>query len=817
MDASGITNAGIIIGTKANCVPGWFMNPDSGQFALSDYQINTNNINFPISIKKSVTNRFYLEWTASAPADYIGTGNFGFVGGITSLSGSINGTSSYNNLWSSYYNNIRGTIFHCVGSIAQSTYSIQGYVATMPHAYRPYITSLDVDGFGLTSLRLYGAHVSTGIVASWAGGGGGSGDYIYYTRIRSTNIFKTGANSRAGPAIITVVVNTAAKSYITSLAEFDANYIQIYENGIKLTIQASTFAFKPFYVNVTSTTDRPCSYGYNLCGNFKINVPLIESAGNKGIQSLTTTQRGYAQQGMYTSNMPNTPLSYYAQTTETMDDRGFTQAEVDASMANMMNRWGIVKAFRYMRFTNIAGTSDLFVSRFGLFSTKSAAKTGAISESCLSQNGRPHLGAAERYGVLGGITLTNEFTSLNANDYVGLFNSASAFSSIPFRRADGLPTIIDLEELCAPSYIRFGPMGTGSTTTHRLKLELSTDNITWVEHEMRYYDSSNTLRNTRDDQFILSFNSGDANKIGTYNCATGDDGIFLIYNPAWDTEENLSNDGLLLGVSSINSNNIISGSNVTTLANSTNIYTLAPTVTMTANGTLSLVANAFGPGKKGILTRWVAGNTGMFSTTTSLTLGGSSDGAGVEFTIYFLGRGATVNNSSAVGLFSFGLSTATARNANYQAELTRNLVDVINSTATPGALSTVIGGTTWLGQIGNRDATTYPTDQYTFEVWCVTKMPGVDSAQVYLNNQLLSTISPPLWSSNSATWAKRASGYWQLGDGATSADRTSGTSTGTYIGAFQVYNKYHNYSARCGILRSLMTTFYIPPTASSEV
>ena len=144
-------------------------------------------------------------------------------------------------------------------------------------------------------------------------------------------------------------------------------------------------------------------------------------------------------------------------------------------------------------------------------------------------------------------------------------------------------------------------------------------------------------------------------------------------------------------------------------------------------------------------------------------------------------------------------------------------MDTYGSTTTPGAQSAVIGGSSgsWLGSIGNRDANTYPKYQNTFEVWCITKVAGTDSAEVYLNNTLLTTTSAPLWSTNSTTWAKRASGFWQLGDGATSIDRGSLSSTGTYIGAFQVYNKYHNYSARCGILRSLMTTFYIQPTAAS--
>jgi hypothetical protein len=207
----------------------------------------------------------------------------------------------------------------------------------------------------------------------------------------------------------------------------------------------------------------------------------------------------------------------------------------------------------------------------------------------------------------------------------------------------------------------------------------------------------------------------------------------------------------------------------------------------------------------------------MFSTTTALTLGGSSDGAGVEFAIYFLGRGGLLGNTSEVGLFSFGLPTSTSRAVNYQAELSRNAMDTYGSTATPGARSIVIGGAElyWLGLIGNRDTNTYPRYQNTFEVWCITKLAGTDSAEVYLNNTLLTTTSAPSWNNNSSSWGKRASGFWQLGDGSASIDRGDASSTGTYIGAFQVYNKYHNYSARCGILRSLMTTFYTPPTAAS--
>ena len=205
---------------------------------------------------------------------------------------------------------------------------------------------------------------------------------------------------------------------------------------------------------------------------------------------------------------------------------------------------------------------------------------------------------------------------------------------------------------------------------------------------MRFYDSSNELRNTRDDPFLAS-TAADANKTGTYNCATGEAGIFLMYNPAWDTDENLGNDGLLLGVSSMNPYNATSGSNVVTLANAPGTYTLAPTVTMTANGALPLVKDAFGPGKNGIATRWGASGTGMFSTTTSLTFGGSSDGAGVEFSIYFLGRGATLGNTSEVGLFSFGLPTATSRATQNQAELSRYPVDAFGSILTPGACSNV--------------------------------------------------------------------------------------------------------------------------------
>jgi hypothetical protein len=362
-------------------------------------------------------------------------------------------------------------------------------------------------------------------------------------------------------------------------------------------------------------------------------------------------------------------------------------------------------------------------------------------------------------------------------------------------------------------------MGTNGTLTHRLKLELSSDNITWVEYEMRYFDftlasiakTTGVFKNTRDHQFLSSFNN-DINKTGVYSNHMNWPGMFLLYNPAWDTEENIQNDGLLLGVSSMNSNNTLSGSNVITLANSPNVIAGSPAISMTANGLLPLVADAFGSGKNAILTRWGANNTGMFSTTNTITLGGVADGTSVEFTIYFLGRNALMTNATEVGLFSFGLPTATSRSVNYHAEFTRYTSDTYGAITTPGALSRVFGGNEfqWIGLIGNRDINTYPKYQTSFEVWCITKYYGLNTVEVYLNNQLVTTTLASPWSTNTTTWAKRASGYWQLGDGSSIADRGNGSGTGTYIGAFQVYNKYHPYSARCGVLRSLMKTFYIP-------
>ena len=123
----------------------------------------------------------------------------------------------------------------------------------------------------------------------------------------------------------------------------------------------------------------------------------------------------------------------------------------------------------------------------------------------------------------------------------------------------------------------------------------------------------------------------------------------------------------------------------------------------------------------------------------------------------------------------------------------------------------------WIGSIGTRDLNTYPKYPNTFEVWCITKLKGVDTPEIYLNNQLLSTSNAVSWSNNITTWAKRASGYWQLGDGATIIARDNGLGQGTYIGAFQVYNKYHSYINRRGVFRSLMNTFYIPPPANSII
>ena len=148
---------------------------------------------------------------------------------------------------------------------------------------------------------------------------------------------------------------------------------------------------------MTSTAERPCAYGYHLCGNFKINVPFVESKTCKAIQNLTTAERGLSGQSLGSTSMPNTPLSYYANTTETMDYRGFTQDEVNTSMTNMMNRWGIIKAFRYMRITNTAGAASLFFTKLGLYSTKSAAKaeTGSGIESCIKNITTAKLGPSD--------------------------------------------------------------------------------------------------------------------------------------------------------------------------------------------------------------------------------------------------------------------------------------------------------------------------------------------------------------------------------------------------------------------------------------
>ena len=604
-DATGISKAQITLTSKTNSIPGWFMNPDSGQFAFVDNQITGSNILFPVSIKKTVTNRFYIEWSSLSSAnDFINAGSYAFASCISTTGGIPIGLPAYNDLWNDAFNNIRGTIFHFVGTISQSTLDFNA-PWTNTYTCPPNILCVG------TEYRLKGLSIGANgnPLNGWVGTGGGGGDYFVIPSIKSTNAFKNGTNSKAGQSIISIVIDTAEKSYINTISEFETHFLKVYENGIRLRNYTAQTGFGAFYASVTKPEDKPCCMGYALCGNFKVMATTITTANLDFVapQNIPLSRKGHVGGNVNGRLMPNTPLSYCAMTTETMDNRGFTPSEIDTSIANMMNRWGIVKAFRYMRITNTAGTSGLFFSKLGLYSTKAAAKaeTGSGAESSIQSITTARLGPNDGNRVLTTyLATTTAFTTLDTSLVV-----------ITVAPAGGYPTVIDLGNFHAPSYIRFGTMGTGGTTTHRLKLELSADNSTWVEHEMRFYDSSNVLRNTRDNQFIAS-TATDANKTGTYNCASGENGIFLIYNPAWDTEDNLGNDGLLLGVSSMNSNNTVSGSNVTVLANSSNAYILAPTVTMTANGTLPLVTDAFGAGKNAILTRWGAGSTGMFSTTT---------------------------------------------------------------------------------------------------------------------------------------------------------------------------------------------------------
>jgi hypothetical protein len=800
-DAAGVIAAPIVFATRSESTSGWFMDPVSGQFGFCPPYSSGNNIAFTVGIKKTITNRFYIYWNGIGTASAMNMGGIPYAGGIKSICNSLFFTTTSNNIWHEAFNNIRGTIFHWVGSIAQSNNGFGGDMTQYTWSPR-FLTITNL-------LRLYGCTVlSNGsVVGGW---GDNNNSYIEYNRLKTTSLFKTTTQNSHGPCIISIVVDTHTNNYISSFNDLK-NYIQIYENGVKLDCIGLGYTFVPFYARVTNRTNTPCGFGYNLCGNFKACTTLIEDRGTYASPSsffINNKDRFMGSTNVTSST--DGPFSYYAKTTETMDNRAFTQTEINNSITNVMNRWGIIKPFRFMRITHTAGNVNLSFSQLGLYATRDAAiadsGTAANSWNCLYNITTVYMRRPDFNSILNVGTVTTGFTT---------FNSSAALTFPP---VDGLPTIIDLGDNYAPSYIRFSTMGTNSSTAHRLKLELSSDSKTWYEHEMRYYDSTGAIRNTRDHQFLSSFNN-DANNTGVYNYLSGGaPGVFLLYNPLWDTEENIGNDSLLLSVSSMNPNNTVSSSDVITLANSSFISVTAPTVTMTANGSLTLVPNAFGSGKNAILTRWGNGN-GMFSTSTTLTLGGSADGTGVEFTIYFLGRGATTNNASEVGLFCFGLPTATSRNVNYQAEFTRKQMDTIGSIITPGAQTYVIGGneTNWLGVIGNRDASTYPTDATSFEVWCITKAPGVNGVEVYLNNNLLTITSQPSWSTNATTWAKRASGYWQLGDGATSSDRGDpATSTGTYIGAFQVYNKYHTYSNRCGILRSLMDTFYIQPTARTN-
>jgi hypothetical protein len=215
---------------------------------------------------------------------------------------------------------------------------------------------------------------------------------------------------------------------------------------------------------------------------------------------------------------------------------------------------------------------------------------------------------------------------------------------------------------------------------------------------------------------------------------------------------------------------------------------------------VSLVNNIFN-NKPGILTSSLAGIKYCLYTSDKVPFGGAAD-ISLTYTMYLLCR-PFLQSSVAGYIGGYGFNYDQVPLTKVSSQFGRN----VGGTTYGNTLNTT-AGTTELFKPGS---STYPYPDTTsgFEIWCFCKkgVTGSPGMEIYQNNVSFNSSQ-----SGQTGPAYQLENYWRIGCGSGYTGTAGGPS---YIGAFRVYNTYHDSSSRAAVqleLESLFAT-YTPPTS----
>ena len=232
-------------------------------------------------------------------------------------------------------------------------------------------------------------------------------------------------------------------------------------------------------------------------------------------------------------------------------------------------------------------------------------------------------------------------------------------------------------------------------------------------------------------------------------------------------------------------------------ASTSNSVTMTPAVinggTVAARAEVSLVQNVFGS-FPGVLT------TGNYCLVSSALLhfGGTDGTQSVEYTMYILGRPA-VSGSGEYSMYLGGYGTpATGVTAGSTAHFGR------------GPNGSMVCNTNWTNDLWNPGSGyAYPSTTG-FEVWCLCKSPSYGGTETYRNNATPSGTQNTIATQRAAprpSGGFQKTSYWRLGSGSSYA-----TTGSTYIGAFLLYDTYHDNATRETVMATLEIEFGLSAT-----
>ena len=210
---------------------------------------------------------------------------------------------------------------------------------------------------------------------------------------------------------------------------------------------------------------------------------------------------------------------------------------------------------------------------------------------------------------------------------------------------------------------------------------------------------------------------------------------------------------------------------------------------VTIRGGFSTHDNIFGS-NKAIFTQQ---SSGLFTTSERIVLGGNND-ISLTYTIYLLAR---AYNGGGYSPYMSGYSD------NYIQYFGRNPglgspASIINNSHPHSGVGNI--PPVWLpyNQVSNMFPT--PTSG-SFEIWCFCKKSGYPGSETYRNNTT-DYVSPEIQRGIVSGASYSNSSFWNLGAGA--FNWINGAS---YIGAFIVYNTYHDSMYRAAVQKMLETEF----------